>query len=172
MPTQASQSISDFQGDNLSVNMFGAVGDGITDDTASCQAALDFAGPLGLSVFFPAGVYIISAALRCYTLTPTYTPYHGLALEGAGEGATTLLIKSGSVPSGTNCCNGISVSNPFDTSATNPTLRTSLSRITPPTPTRTAHIAESWRISVGMPETDLRQLPWSQVEAETLSVMS
>jgi hypothetical protein len=130
MPTQASQSISDFQGDNLSVNMFGAVGDGITDDTASCQAALDFAGPLGLSVFFPAGVYIISAALRCYTLTPTYTPYHGLALEGAGEGATTLLIKSGSVPSGTNCCNGISVSNPFDTSATNPTLRVTIRGMT------------------------------------------
>ena len=44
--------------DSVSVRDFGAVGDGVTDDTAALQAALDFCAPLGKALKFPAGVYI------------------------------------------------------------------------------------------------------------------
>jgi hypothetical protein len=39
---------------------YGAVGDGVTDDTVAIQAAMDSGSP----VFFPAGSYLISAALE------------------------------------------------------------------------------------------------------------
>lgn len=45
----------------LSVKIFGAVGDGITDDTAAIQNAIDVAG--GKTIFFPAGNYAISSIL-------------------------------------------------------------------------------------------------------------
>jgi len=43
----------------ISVKDFGAVGDGVADDTAAVQAAINYAGNLnGLDVFFPAGNYL------------------------------------------------------------------------------------------------------------------
>lgn len=45
--------------DLYSAARFGAAGDGVTDDTAACQAALD-AAPAGGRVLFPPGTYLIS----------------------------------------------------------------------------------------------------------------
>ena len=59
----------------ISVKDFGAVGDGVTDDTAAIQAALD-ALPNGGEVFVPEGTYIISAPLEILSFTRLY---------GAGE---------------------------------------------------------------------------------------
>jgi parallel beta-helix repeat protein len=47
----------------VSVKDFGAVGDGVADDTAAIQAALNYAGIDGGTITFPAGTYIISDAL-------------------------------------------------------------------------------------------------------------
>ena len=47
--------------ESVSVKDFGAVGDGVTDDTAAIQAALDTGG----SVYFPEGDYFITAQLNC-----------------------------------------------------------------------------------------------------------
>ena len=50
--------------DVVSVKDFGAVGDGVTDDAAAIQAAIDEVGASGGGVvFFPAGVYIIGATI-------------------------------------------------------------------------------------------------------------
>lgn len=51
--------------ETLSVMDFGAVGDGVTDDTAAIQAAIDAVGSLasGGTVFFPDGSYKITATL-------------------------------------------------------------------------------------------------------------
>ena len=68
----------------VSVTDFGATGDGVTDDTAACQAAIDHVATLGGgTVYFPAGKYWISA-----TLTAWSSPVH---LVGAGVSATELL---------------------------------------------------------------------------------
>src|SRR5205823_7338982 len=56
----------------FNVKSYGAVGDGVADDTAAVQAAIDAAnstaGALagGGIVFFPLGSYLISASLRVY----------------------------------------------------------------------------------------------------------
>jgi hypothetical protein len=60
--------------DVVSVKDFGAVGDGVTDDTAAIQAAITAcAGTSGKSVYFPAGDYYISAAINI----PNYTSIIG-----------------------------------------------------------------------------------------------
>jgi hypothetical protein len=49
--------------ESVSVKDFGAVGDGVTDDTAAIQAAIDSLTSIGGTVFFPAGNYKISSTL-------------------------------------------------------------------------------------------------------------
>jgi len=44
----------------VNVKDFGAVGNGVIDDTASIQAAIDYAAPIGRTVFFPAATYAIT----------------------------------------------------------------------------------------------------------------
>lgn len=44
----------------LNVKAFGAVGDGVADDTAAIQATYDAIPPFGAHVFFPPGVYQVS----------------------------------------------------------------------------------------------------------------
>lgn len=56
--------------DVVSVRDFGAVGDGVTDDTVAIQAALTAAA--GKSVYFPAGSYAINAALSVPANTYVY----------------------------------------------------------------------------------------------------
>lgn len=62
--------------ENVSVKDFGAVGDGITNDTVAIQAALNSGAN---RVFVPAGTYVITATL---------TIPDNVSLEGDGIGAT------------------------------------------------------------------------------------
>jgi len=61
-------------GSDRGVMGFGAVGDGITDDTAAIQLALNQGG----AVYFPPGAYLITAPLRI--------EYDGMFLYGRGTG--------------------------------------------------------------------------------------
>lgn len=45
------------------VRAYGAIGDGVTDDTAAIQAAMDAAKVVGGTVFFPVGVYVCNSQL-------------------------------------------------------------------------------------------------------------
>jgi hypothetical protein len=47
----------------VSVKDFGAVGDGVTDDTAAIQAAIDSIGSTGGTIFFHVGDYLITSGL-------------------------------------------------------------------------------------------------------------
>lgn len=49
--------------EQISVLDFGAVGDGVADDTAAIQLALNYASLGGRTVYFPAGSYVISTSL-------------------------------------------------------------------------------------------------------------
>jgi hypothetical protein len=56
--------------DTVSVKDFGAVGDGVADDTAAIQAAIDFVEVSGGDLYFPAGKYKITAQLIVSSLYP------------------------------------------------------------------------------------------------------
>jgi hypothetical protein len=49
--------------ERVSIMDFGAVGDGVTDDWAAFQAALDASPPEGYNIYVPKGVYVISQKL-------------------------------------------------------------------------------------------------------------
>lgn len=85
--------------DTLCVKDYGAVGDGVTDDTAAIQAAINdewariSANPAGYaqsrnSIYFPAGTYLISASIKLY-------PY--ITLIGDGIYRTIIQLQSGFV---------------------------------------------------------------------------
>lgn len=79
--------------DMVSVKDFGAVGDGVTDDTAAIQAAIDAGKPYrastkGRIIYFPPGIYKVS--------TIDLSGCHGVHLFGAGPYATEVFA------SGTN----------------------------------------------------------------------
>jgi hypothetical protein len=54
----------DFGAPFINVKDYGAFGDSVADDSIAIQAALDAGTATGYSIYFPAGEYIISAALR------------------------------------------------------------------------------------------------------------
>jgi len=56
--------ISDTSNGWLSVRDFGAVGDGVTDDTAAIQAAITYVCPRSYGLLFPNGTYKITASLK------------------------------------------------------------------------------------------------------------
>jgi parallel beta-helix repeat protein len=69
----------------VNVETFGAVGDGITDDTLSIQAALDFANESGggLVQFTPGKTYAVSTFLVVYDYTTIYA--YGATIKAIGN---------------------------------------------------------------------------------------
>jgi hypothetical protein len=88
-----SRSVQNRLRDSISVKDFGATGNGTTDDTASIQAAINFAK--GSPVYFPAGTYLITSSLQLNWSTSTTGFQAGTRLIGQNEGNTTILNRSG-----------------------------------------------------------------------------
>jgi hypothetical protein len=97
MPTptsdQSSPAHSTLHNFHVNVKSFGAVGDGVTDDTAEIQAALDACGVAGGGiVFFPSGTYEVSSGLRTTAVGTVADDGHALVInydnihiQGAGS---------------------------------------------------------------------------------------
>lgn len=68
--------------ESVSVKDFGAVGDGVTDDTAAIQAAIDSVNIKG-SIYFPSGTYLIKETISCVNK----------AVSFIGSGISATLIK-------------------------------------------------------------------------------
>ena len=68
--------------DVVSVKDFGAVGDGVTDDTAAIQAAINAAA--GRVVHFPSGTYVVTSTLSYKTATTQGIFSPGIRLVGDG----------------------------------------------------------------------------------------
>jgi len=70
---------------------YGAMGDGVHDDTAAIQACFTAACAAGCPVQFSAGTYLVSPATGAYTSTIKLTA--GIMIRGAGTGKTTIKVK-------------------------------------------------------------------------------
>lgn len=78
--------------ESVSVKDFGAVGDGVTDDTAAIQAAVTYAyAQLGHCVYFPTGTYLMSSTITMGNTAGTYGTY----CHFKGEGATSVIKTTG-----------------------------------------------------------------------------
>jgi hypothetical protein len=72
-------------GEMTSVKAFGAVGDGVANDTAAIQAAVDYVyNNGGGTVYFPEGTYLVSSIVRNWTNPITVN------LKGSGKRSTVL----------------------------------------------------------------------------------
>lgn len=72
---------------NVKSAPYNAVGDGVTDDTAAIQAAINAANATGDTVFFPPGIYIVSGTLTIDNGTDTaaFAPKASLLGSGASN---------------------------------------------------------------------------------------
>ena len=86
--------------ETISVKDFGAVGDGVADDTGAIQAAHDALPAAGGTIIFPRGTYLISSVSISKPVTIV------------GEGSRTTIIKSNSATLDTisNTSNGFNIS--------------------------------------------------------------
>lgn len=75
--------VSRFGGIFINVKSFGAVGDGVTNDTAAIQDAIDSIGETNYMLYFPAGTY--------YITSPLEFPNNSGQIIGVGRMQSTIL---------------------------------------------------------------------------------
>jgi hypothetical protein len=83
--------------ESVSVTDFGAVGDGVTDDTAAIQAAIDYAqnSTASRAVLFPPGQYLISSSLSITAACTLYAesrPGPQVFAVGASQGGAQIVF--------------------------------------------------------------------------------
>lgn len=90
------RNLEDRFADVVNVKDFGAIGNGIVDDTAAIQAAINTVTPWG-TLFFPEGIYKISSTITF----PQSSGLNGIKVLGIGNG--TVIKPEASVSTVFNC---------------------------------------------------------------------
>ena len=83
--------------ESVSVKDYGAVGDGVTDDTAAIQAAITYLQSIGGYLLVPAGTYKVTSSLNWVSTVNTGLPpiyFVGAGGTGGPNGSTGTTIKS------------------------------------------------------------------------------
>jgi hypothetical protein len=93
-PGGVEQTVEERLAQYASVKDFGAVGDGLTDDTTAIQTAIDSGQP----IFFPAGTYVVTLsqtiALAGGTTVCSLIAQNGMVLKGAGWSQSIIKLKN------------------------------------------------------------------------------
>lgn len=79
----------------VNVKSFGAVGDGVNDDTAALQNAINFGFNAGINVYIPFGIYKTTAMLTVGALASPGNVRSGWKLYGDGPGGNTFQTEPG-----------------------------------------------------------------------------
>lgn len=110
-------------GDVVSVLDFGAKSDGLSDNTAAFQKALDYFGSKGGTVYVPRGIYLFKGSLNvpeavtlkgAFESVPAHNGIRDAGLPKPGDDGTTFLVTANA---------GMEDGAPFITLNTNSTLR-------------------------------------------------
>lgn len=90
VPADWLNNVNEIVNETISVRQprFGAKGDGVTDDTAAIQAAINFALSVNGTLYFPNGTYLISSTL---TISASN---HLFSIRGDGKYTTTIITNS------------------------------------------------------------------------------
>jgi hypothetical protein len=88
------RTLTDRFGERLSVKDFGAVGDGVTDDSAAIQAAINALPATGGEVYVPAGTYLVNTSI---TSTKASVTIRGAGGAGWSLGAATSIITTAAI---------------------------------------------------------------------------
>jgi hypothetical protein len=96
-PGQVASALADLLGQSLDVRAFGAVGDGVTDDTVAIQAACANGG----AVFVPDGIYMTSSAITLPSNTLLFGNGRGRSIIRAMAAHTgTVITNTGAAGAG------------------------------------------------------------------------
>jgi hypothetical protein len=98
MPRQATQTLPNFMGDNLSVNMLRAIGNGVADDGPAFQAAIDYLHDNG-------GGELKVPAQKTYLIKTPITLKDNVYLVGQGENALLKRYAGADLPDETGLLN-------------------------------------------------------------------
>jgi hypothetical protein len=89
----ASQYTANLKGDHLSVRMFGAAGDGVTDDTAAFQTALNTCAGLGAALLIPGDCTLLCTRVTLPSNTTVFgRPGATVRQKSGGASADTPLV--------------------------------------------------------------------------------
>lgn len=81
--------------DLITPEMFGAIGDGVTDDTTAIQDCIDYAYENQIYyLFLPHGKYLISSPLKIYFSYNDFWAGKGITIRGRHQGSTEI-VKTG-----------------------------------------------------------------------------